>query len=217
MFLQILENFKIITNKFNTIIKFMIILYNKTDNFKKNVFFYFNILDNQSDAKFIYPSQEELIKLGYSPKVIVYSDNKPYLYPGEDFSQKSITRFCDVKSREIRNKHNNLRVATFNVHNFISRCNQGLAPLFGNLLNPFNSSRDITKFIKLIDSLDCDVICLQEFVPVIEKKITTDLTDLNYIRDNFNFSYFLDCFIFLFHAFFYMNLVTVFKFFKLKK
>ena len=62
--------------------------------------------------------------------------------------------------------------------------------LFGNLLNPFNSSRDITKFIKLIDSLDCDVICLQEFVPIIEKKITTDLTDLNYIRDNFNFSYF---------------------------
>jgi endonuclease/exonuclease/phosphatase family metal-dependent hydrolase len=150
---------------------------------------YFNILQNQSELKYIYPSQEELIKLGYSPKVTIYSDDKPYLYPGEDFNHRSVTKFCNIKTREIRNKFNNLRIATLNVHNFISRCNQGLAPFFGTILNPFESPKDINKFIKLINSLDCDVICLQEIIPIIKDKTTTDITNLEYIRENFNFNY----------------------------
>ena len=151
---------------------------------------YFNILENQSELKYIYPTQEELIKLGYSPKIIIYSNDKPYLYPGENFNKFTITKFCNIKNREIRQKFNNLRVATFNVHNFISRCNQGLAPIFGTVLNPFDNPRDINKFIKFINELNCDVICLQEVVPITKNEITVDISDLNYIRDNFNFNFF---------------------------
>ena len=51
-----------------------------------------------------FQSIEELIKTGYSPKVIIYADNKPYLYPGEDFNKNTVTRFCDRKVREVRSK-----------------------------------------------------------------------------------------------------------------
>lgn len=153
----------------------------------------FNKLENIADKKYVYPTQEELISMGYSPHVKIYSSDKPYLYPGENFEKHSVEKFCNVTDPEIKPKFQSgktLRVASFNLHNFISRCNQGLAPLFGTALNPFENPRDIKRFIDLFKKVDADILCLQEFVPITNEIISEDITDLKKIRSDFNFMYF---------------------------
>lgn len=146
--------------------------------------------ENDSNKKYVYPSELELLKINYIPKVIIYSSNKPYLYPGESFKLNSVQKFCkENKNTIIKLKNNNLRIASFNLHNFISRCNQGIAPLFNIGINPFENARDINKFIDLFKLVNADIICLQELVPIIKEYINKDITDYNYIRNNFNFDY----------------------------
>ena len=77
---------------------------------------------------------------------------------------------------------------SFNVHNFITRCNSGISPIF-NTINPYNKGRDIDKFIELFSKYSPDILCLQEFVPILNKEINEDITDYEYIRNNFNFKY----------------------------
>ena len=146
--------------------------------------------NDESTKTIIYPSQIELLKYGYEPNIIIYSSDKPYLYPGENFEFSAVTKYCIKKKNIIKSKNNSLRIATFNLHNFISRCNQGIAPLFGTALNPFLKSRDINKFIELFKEINADIYCFQELVPITKQEIKKDITDLNYIRDNFNFKYF---------------------------
>jgi len=150
----------------------------------------FNLLENIADKKYVYPTQEELLSMGYGPQVKIYSSDKPYLYPGEDFSKLSVEKFCNNTKSEFKPKYKSIRVASFNLHNFISRCNQGLAPLFGTVLNPFEKARDIKQFINLFKKVDADVLCLQELVPITNEIITEDITDLKKIRSDFNFDYF---------------------------
>lgn len=152
----------------------------------------FNFIKFEEDTnkKYVYPSQVELIKQGYEPNVIIYSSDKPYLYPGENFEFNAVSKSCTRKINDIKPKRNALRIASFNLHNFISRCNQGIAPLFGTSLNPFFKPKDINKFIDLFKQVDADIYCFQELVPITEKEIEKDITDLEYIRNNFNFKYF---------------------------
>ena len=148
----------------------------------------YQIIDDVSNNNIIYPLQEIIIKMGYEPSIIIYSDNKPYLYPGEDFNIKG----CFYKKTDMVLKtkiKNNLRICTFNVHNFIKRCNMGIAPLFDYSINPFETPRDVMKFIDFFTLIDADILCLQELVPIINKQIIKDITDYSYIRDNFNFIY----------------------------
>ena len=145
---------------------------------------------DESDNETIYPTQVELLKLGYEPNIIIYSSDKPYLYPGEDFEFEAVSKLCTKIMNEIKPKNKALRIASFNLHNFISRCNQGIAPLFGTALNPFYKPKDINKFIDLFKKVNADIYCFQELVPITEKEIDTDITDLEYVRNNFNFKYF---------------------------
>lgn len=155
---------------------------NKLNNFIK--------FDDDSSKKIIYPSQIEIIKMGYEPNITIYSSDKPYLYPGENFEFDAVTKSCMKKINEIKPKRNALRIASFNLHNFISRCNQGIGPLFGTALNPFFKPKDINKFIELFKQVDADVYCFQELVPITKEDINKDITDLEYIKNNFNFKYF---------------------------
>ena len=147
----------------------------------------FTIIDDVSNREIIYPTLDNIIKMGYDPRVIIYSSDKPYLYPGEEFNIKG----CIFKQDEIiQNKsEKNLRIVTFNVHNFIKRCNSGIAPLFNTSINPFETPRDVMRFIDFFKKMNADILCLQELVPIINKKIKKDITDFDYIRDNFNFLY----------------------------
>jgi endonuclease/exonuclease/phosphatase family metal-dependent hydrolase len=149
-------------------------------------------LEDISNKKHVYPSMEELIKMGYNTDVVIYSSTKPYLYPGEDFSYSISKYFCKVDSiiESKDNNSKNIRILTFNMHNMISRCNQGISPIFGNNLNPFQKSRDIKKFIDFFKKADADILCLQEIVPITKEKIDEDIKDYEYIRNNFNFEYF---------------------------
>jgi endonuclease/exonuclease/phosphatase family metal-dependent hydrolase len=154
-----------------------------------SVFSFFNTLKNKANDKTVYPDQKDMIKMGYAPNITIYSSDKPYLYPGENFEAIASSLFCNKEIKEMKDKRNVLRVASFNLHNFISRCNQGIAPLFGTALNPFDKPRDINKFIDLFKSIDADVLCLQELVPITKEDIKEDIKDLNYIRKHFNFEY----------------------------
>ena len=146
----------------------------------------YTIIENVADDSYVYTSLDKIIQMGYDPHITIYNDMKPYLYPGEDFNIKG----CLYKNEDIiRGKKTALRVVSFNVHNFIKRCNTGIAPLYGESLNPFEKPRDISRFINFFSMLDADVLCLQELVPTINK-ISQDIKDFNYIRDNFNFKYF---------------------------
>ena len=149
----------------------------------------FNISENDADKKIIYPSQIELIKMCYDPNIVIYSSYKPYLYEGENIHYDMIVKNCFNYSAKLIPKKNKLRIFTFNVHNFVSICNQGIAPIFGTALNPFNKPRDIKKFINLFKMIDADIICFQELVPITKENIKTDIKDLEYIRNNFNFEY----------------------------
>jgi endonuclease/exonuclease/phosphatase family metal-dependent hydrolase len=146
------------------------------------------LLKNVSEDKYVYPEVSEAIKMGYVPKITIYNSNKPYLYPGESFSPFALKMCKHVEFTRPKGR-NIIRVITFNVHNFISRCNQGIAPLFGDRLNPFDKPRNVSRFIDFFKRLNADVINLQEVVPVINQIIDEDITDYNFIRDNFNFSY----------------------------
>jgi endonuclease/exonuclease/phosphatase family metal-dependent hydrolase len=142
---------------------------------------------NISFEKIIFPSIDTLIKLGYINYTSILADNKPYIYPGEDWiNQQSL---CYKEPNEIYQKSpNRLRVASFNVHNFISRCNQGIAPVFFNNLNMFTNGRNIYDFLQLFKKINADVLCLQEFVPIFHKELTNDITDYNQIQKiNFEF------------------------------
>jgi len=174
-------------------------------------------LKNQANDKYIYPSQDELLKIGYIPNTIIYSFKKPYLYPGENFEFHAITNFCNKNINEFKPKNNSLRIATFNIHNFISRCNQGIAPIFGTILNPFFKARDLKKFLDLFKLVNADVLCLQELVPITEDYIKTDIKDYNYIRKNFNFSFFNEKMELLGYKYKIISSTQIGKFFDIEK
>ena len=124
--------------------------------------------------------------MGFTHYSSILSDDKPFIYYGEDWEN---SRLCSYKPRDIQPKSNNkLRVLTFNVHNFISRCNQGNAPMFFNNFNPFKKGRYFRNFLNLFKKIDADVICLQEFVPVLDQEINEDITDYDEIK-KLNFKY----------------------------
>jgi len=141
---------------------------------------------NISNNDIIYPELTELSKMGFTHYSSILSDNKPYIYYGEDWEN---SRLCSYKPRDIQPKNNNkLRVLTFNVHNFITRCNQGSAPMFYNNFNPFKKARNFNNFIQLFKKINADVICLQEFVPILDNEINEDIIDYDEIK-KINFKY----------------------------
>jgi endonuclease/exonuclease/phosphatase family metal-dependent hydrolase len=147
-------------------------------------------MEDISDNKYVYPTMEELIKMKYNPNVTIYGSDKPYLYEGEDYPY-SISKFFCESDKTIQSKNSShIRIMTFNIHNMISRCNQGVSPIFGNRLNPFDKPREINKFIDFFKKSEADILCLQEMVPVTKDDIKKNINDYEYIRNNFNFEYF---------------------------
>ena len=60
-----------------------------------------------SDKNIIYPNKKELIKLGYTPKVIIYNDYKPYVYIPETFKSYSIMNYCNNRNKKESKKPSN--------------------------------------------------------------------------------------------------------------
>jgi endonuclease/exonuclease/phosphatase family metal-dependent hydrolase len=142
---------------------------------------------NISNEKIIYPSKKELIENKYIEYTSILADNKPYAYKSEDWINNQF--LCQKEPKEIYEKNSNrLRVLSFNVHNFITRCNQGIAPSYFNTLNMFQPGRNFKDFLSLFKYINADVICLQEFVPLFDKEINEDITDFDEIR-KLNFEY----------------------------
>lgn len=149
---------------------------------------YASIIKDVSDDKYIFSTKDNILKMGYIPNVIIYGDNYPFLYPSEQFNIDK--RYCsenNFKNKEIKVRKS-LSVMTFNVHNFVSRCNMGNTN-FRPSFNPYKKSRDIKEFIKFFKKYSPTVICLQEVAPVLNKSINENITDYEFIREKFNFNY----------------------------
>jgi hypothetical protein len=141
---------------------------------------------NISNDNIVFLSPDELVKLNKNPIYTIYSDDKPYLYEGEDWGIKE-TNFCFRKLSKIHNKKG-LRVFFYDVHNFVTRCNQGIAPIFGEPLNIFQKGRNIDKFLELFKTIDADIISLQNIFPISKEDINKDLTSFTQIK-KLNFEY----------------------------
>jgi len=139
-----------------------------------------------SNDDIVFLSPDELVKLNKNPIYTIFADTKPYLYEGEEWGIKE-TNFCFRKFPTIHNKKG-LRVLYYDVHNFVTRCNQGIAPIFGEPLNMFQKSRDITKFIELFKTINADIISLQNIFPISKEGIDKDLTNFKDIK-KLNFKY----------------------------
>jgi endonuclease/exonuclease/phosphatase family metal-dependent hydrolase len=141
---------------------------------------------NISSDKIIYPSVKELLEKKYISCDSILADNKPYTYKGEDWIDNQF--LCNRQPKHVNPKDDTkLRVLSFNVHNFISRCNQGIQPIFFNNLNMFENGRKINEFLNLFKNINADIICLQEFVPI-KEEIINDINDYDEIR-KINFEY----------------------------
>jgi len=142
---------------------------------------------NISFEKIIYPTIQQLIEKKYNSFSPIFADNKPYSYKGEDWIDNQY--LCHREPKEIYPKNENrLRVMSFNVHNFITRCNQGIQPIFFNNLNMFENNRNFNNFLNLFKTINADVICLQEFVPILDTEIKNDISDYDVIQ-KINFEY----------------------------
>ena len=97
----------------------------------------------------LYPTKNELVSKGYLPKITILEDWKPFLYPGETFNIKSIKNMCSHNEEiKLENTKNLFSIMSFNVHNFVSRCNAGISPIFNNI-NPYYKGRTINRFINI--------------------------------------------------------------------
>jgi exonuclease III len=127
--------------------------------------------------------------MGYNIFTRYLSDNRPYIVEGEEWTNNN-QKFCFRDGENnIKSKNNSiLRVCSFNVHNFVSRCNQDDDPLFGNNINIFDTPRNIDKFIKMFKEVNADVLCLQEVIPLLDKPIIDDILDIRELQKiNFEF------------------------------
>ena len=146
-------------------------------------------IKNISENKIVYPNEEQLFSMGYNIFTRYLSDNRPYIVEGEEWTHNN-QRFCLREGENnIRSKNNSiLRVCSFNVHNFVSRCNQDDDPLFGDNINIFETPRNIDKFIKMFKEVNADVLCLQEVIPLVDKSIKDDILDIRELQKiNFEF------------------------------
>ena len=140
---------------------------------------------NISSHKAVYPNIQELIDKKYTSISSILADNKPYAYKGEDWIDNQY--LCNREPKEIYSKNENkLRVLSFNVHSFISRCNQGIQPVFFNNLNMFG--RNVNHFLNLFETINADIVCLQEFVPISDTEINNDINNYDIIQ-KINFEY----------------------------
>lgn len=153
----------------------------KNDNSSK----YFININDLSEDKYIYPTKENIIMMGYLPNIIIYGDNYPFLYPSEKFNINDKLCIENLKDIKVDNKFS---VMSFNVHNFISRCNMGNVN-FKESINPYNKPRNIKRFKELFKKYNPTIICLQEVVPILNKSIEENITDYDIIRKEFNFEY----------------------------
>jgi hypothetical protein len=136
----------------------------------------------------IYPDETKLIKMGYNPFLRYLSDNKPYIYEGEDWNNNMRNCIKSVSNKLKKNHNAILRVCSFNVHHFVTRCNQGINPLFGENLNIFETPRNIERFIEMFKEINADVLCLQDISPILNKDVISDIIDNKEINKiNFNY------------------------------
>jgi endonuclease/exonuclease/phosphatase family metal-dependent hydrolase len=138
------------------------------------------ILPDISKEKEVFPTPQEIKRWGYE-KYCDYHDNNTRIIIDKTYADRY---FLELKMLDkvlqkaakyqdhiyIPYKYPNThRITTFNVHNFINYCSN-------------ETPKDIKLFKKVIENIKTDIICLQELVPLTDKKINVFINDYKDIK-----------------------------------
>lgn len=149
----------------------------------KNYTKYIIPINNIANDVNIFPSNFN--NLGYKKIGNILSYYKPYLYKGEAWKNYK-NKYCIEEKFNIKKDKNNIRIVTFNVHNWTKRCNMA-KNVEKNTSNKI--ARNINIFIEKFKTINADILCLQEVVPIFENIIDKNINDVNYIKKNLNFKF----------------------------
>jgi endonuclease/exonuclease/phosphatase family metal-dependent hydrolase len=133
------------------------------------------IIPNQSDSNNIFP--DDISSFGFlnkNIKILSNQSKKAYNFESEnkyDLIDKLFNNNSLVYIPKLEN--NTTRIASYNVHDFVT--------IFKN----YEKKRNINNFIQFFNALNADILCLQEIVPIFDKKINknikvTSLDSYNY-------------------------------------
>ncbi len=125
------------------------------------------IISNQSNANNIFPDSNNLSSLGFLKKnfeILSNQSKKAYKIESENkyniidnlFNKHSLVYIPKLEN-------NTTRIASYNVHNFIT------------IFEKYEKKRNLNNFIKFFNALNADIICLQEIVPIIDKNINKNI------------------------------------------
>jgi len=153
-------------------------IYFKLNKLYRSYYNLLNKIEDDSNKKNIYPSSETINKWGFlPPKLLSYK--KDYLSIKEqDVQVNNLNIKCE--SENFVNNNSKFRICTFNVHNWVSVCPND--NLYKKSLSPF---------IEFFKKINCDILCLQEVVPLYKNHLNEDIDDYSEIS-KCNFSYIVD-------------------------
>ncbi len=177
-------------------------------------------LENDINKEIVYPSPEEITKIGYKQYHTMFKNNIPYLYLQEDLKcniHHSHKKYgANFKLEEM----SGLKIMTWNVHNWVQICmsnkNDDLLKGAATLRTKGGSKvddllkgaatlrtkggskvegvkRKVEDFVKFIDKYKPDVLCLQEVVPKNKEAINENIQEFNDLK-KLNFKYILQLF-----------------------
>lgn len=125
---------------------------------------------DQSNSKKVYPQKSELNNLNYTSYCDILSIYNPKVHSFEG-DRSPYATYCDNNIFFIRNIKDSFRVMSYNVHNFVNICPK------------YETKKDITPFIDLIEHVNSDIVCLQEVVPINSISSNIDLQGKNITED----------------------------------
>ena len=141
-------------------------------------------LENDIHKEIVYPSPEEIKKIGYKEYHTMFKNNIPYLYNQEDLKcniHHSHKKYgANFKLEEM----NGLKIMTWNVHNWVQICMSDKKE---------GVKRKVEDFVKFIDKYKPDILCLQEVVPKNKETINKNIQEFNDLK-KLNFKYILQLF-----------------------
>jgi endonuclease/exonuclease/phosphatase family metal-dependent hydrolase len=135
-------------------------------------------IENLSDKNNIIPNKNKIIQLGYSNnnfKILSNNSSKAY---NHEWTGKEINKVFNNKNIIIiPQKNTNIkRICSYNVHNWVT------------LYSKYTPKRNIQNFLKFFENINADILCLQEIVPIIDKKIKKNIMYSD-IKHEYNFKY----------------------------
>lgn len=141
-------------------------------------------LENDINKEIVYPSPNEIKKIGYEKYHTMFKNNIPYLYNQEDLKCNIHHNHKKYGANFKLEEMNGLKIMTWNVHNWVQICISNKKE---------GVKRKVEDFVKFIDKYKPDILCLQEVVPKNKEAINENIDEFNNLK-KLNFKYIVQLF-----------------------